>query len=92
MVALDANRDGELSAKEIENAVVALKKLDKNKDGKLTPEELRPQFGGPGGPGGPGFGGPPRPEGDRPRGQDQLRAAVGIGQAFADNASLRGAQ
>ena len=75
MVALDKDRDGELSAKEIENAVAALKKLDKNEDGKLTPEELRPQFGGPGGPGGPGFGGPgfggpPRPEGDRPRGPE----------------------
>ncbi len=65
MVALDADEDGEISAKEIENAVVALKKLDKNKDGKLTEDELRPNFGGRGfgGPGGPpgggrGFGGP----------------------------------
>ena len=63
MTALDADKNGEISAKEIENAVAALKKLDKNNDGKLTREELRPQFGGPGrggpgGPGGPGRGGP----------------------------------
>ncbi|MFH1919966.1 MAG: EF-hand domain-containing protein [Planctomycetota bacterium] len=62
MVALDADEDGEISAKEIENAVAALKKLDKNEDGKLAREELRPQFGpgGPGGPGGFGPGGPGR--------------------------------
>jgi hypothetical protein len=42
MEALDANKDGELDATEIENAAAALKALDKNKDGKLTAEELRP--------------------------------------------------
>ncbi len=47
IAALDANRDGELSADEIENAAAALKKLDKNGDGKITREELRPQFGRP---------------------------------------------
>ena len=46
MVALDANRDGELSSEEIEGAAKALKALDKNEDGKLTREELGP----PGGP------------------------------------------
>ena len=48
---LDADGNGELSMKEIENAVVVLKKLDRNSDGKLTAQELpRPQFarGGPG--------------------------------------------
>ena len=45
MTALDADRNGEISAKEIEDAVAALKKLDKNKDDKLTAEELRPDFG-----------------------------------------------
>jgi uncharacterized protein YuzE len=35
MTVLDADQDGEISAKEIENAVAALKGLDKNKDGKL---------------------------------------------------------
>jgi len=60
--ALDADKDGVISAKEIENAVAALRTLDKNKDGKLDRDELRParpSFGGgrPGG-GGPGAGGP----------------------------------
>ena len=58
MLALDADRDGEISAEEIKNAVAALKKLDRDGNGKLTQEELRPQFGGPGGfggRGGPGF-------------------------------------
>lgn len=51
MAALDSDSDGELSASEIENASKALAKLDKNSDGKLTPEELRPNFPGPGRPG-----------------------------------------
>ena len=42
MIALDADKDGELSAEEIANATAALKALDKNADGKLTKEELRP--------------------------------------------------
>jgi Ca2+-binding EF-hand superfamily protein len=46
MQALDADGDGELSAKEIENATAALKTLDKDNDGKLTREELRPAPGG----------------------------------------------
>ena len=61
MIALDTDKDGELSASEIKNAAVALKKLDKNNDGKLTREELRPQFSrrgeGERRPGGGGFGG-----------------------------------
>ncbi|MEW6307376.1 MAG: hypothetical protein AB1705_28320, partial [Verrucomicrobiota bacterium] len=57
MEALDANRDGVLSAAEIANATSALKKLDKDNDGELSPEELRPT-GRPGGfGGGPGGGG-----------------------------------
>lgn len=64
-ITLDVNKDGELSKEEIENATVALQKLDKDKNGKLTEEELRPDFSsfgrrGPGGPG--GFG---RGDGDR---------------------------
>ncbi len=60
MITLDANQDGEISAEEIDLAVVSLKKLDKNKDGKLTMNELAPNFEGMGGPGGPmGFGGGP---------------------------------
>jgi len=42
MAALDANRDGKLSLKEIEAAVAALKKLDTNKDGELTLQEFGP--------------------------------------------------
>ncbi len=71
MTALDADRNGKLSKKEIDNAVAALKRLDKNADGKLSSEEIGwpPQFGGRG-PQGGGFrdrgfpggggGGPPR--------------------------------
>jgi len=44
MMALDADKDGILSASEIENASKALAKLDKNGDGVLSPEELRPDF------------------------------------------------
>jgi hypothetical protein len=55
LAALDANKDGKISAKEIENAAAALKTLDKNGDGELTEEEVRPNFGGGrGGPGGRG--------------------------------------
>ena len=36
LVALDADKDGEISSSEMENAVAALKTLDKNKDGKLS--------------------------------------------------------
>lgn len=52
MSALDANKDGKLSAEEIANAVTALKTLDKNNDGVLEATELapsRPQRGGGGG-------------------------------------------
>jgi hypothetical protein len=60
MRALDTDKDGEISAREIKKAVAALKSLDKNEDGKLSEEELRPEMpgGAPGGPGGPGGGGP----------------------------------
>ncbi len=42
MQALDADRDGTLSAEEISAASDALQSLDKNDDGKLTEDELRP--------------------------------------------------
>ena len=68
--ALDADKDGVISAKEIENAVVALRSLDKNKDGKLDRDELRPprpDFSGgrPGEGGRPGQGGRPTGAGSR---------------------------
>ena len=75
-VVLDANKDGELSKEEIDNASTALQKLDKDKDGKLSQEELRPDFGGFGRRDGDrrGFGGGPggfgRRDGNRGGGSD----------------------
>lgn len=58
---LDADRDGVISAAEIQQAAARFAKLDADGDGKLTEAEIRPAFGGgprreggPGGPGGPG--------------------------------------
>ena len=44
MMALDIDKDGEISAKEIKKATKSLKKLDKNEDGKLDREEMCPRF------------------------------------------------
>jgi Ca2+-binding EF-hand superfamily protein len=55
IAALDTDKNGTISAEELEKAVESLKTLDKNNDGKLTPEELRPPGGPGGGPGGPGL-------------------------------------
>ena len=44
MMALDADKDGSISASEIENASKTSAKLDKDGDGALSPEELRPDF------------------------------------------------
>lgn len=77
LAALDTDKDGEISSKEIDNAVTALKTLDKDGDGKISKEELRPpmpprregegQPRGPrpegGGQGGPQGGGPRPPRG-----------------------------
>lgn len=71
LLALDADKDGVLSASEIENSAKALLKLDRNGDGSLSLDEMRPDpetmgrgglaegrgFGGPG-PGRPGSGEP----------------------------------
>lgn len=65
VIALDEDGDGEISAKEIENAAAALKTLDVNEDGKLSRQELSPGFG-PGGPRGFGFGFGQRRDGDAP--------------------------
>ena len=62
MTALDADKDGKLSADEIKNAAVALKALDKNNDGVLDATEMapaRPERGGRGGAGGGAGGGAP---------------------------------
>jgi len=42
LIALDANKDGVISADEIANASAALKTLDRNGDGQLTHEEFGP--------------------------------------------------
>lgn len=50
VAALDADRDGEISAAELQGAAESLKQLDRNKDGKLAGEEIGPprgRFGGP---------------------------------------------
>lgn len=53
----DTDRDGTLSAAEIESATAKLRAIDANKDGKLTADELPRGSGGPGR-GGFGRGGP----------------------------------
>jgi hypothetical protein len=82
LAALDADKDGTVSAEELANASAALATLDKNSDGKLTAEEIhptparrgkdgagRPEGPPPGAEGGPeGPGGPP-PGAGGPRGE-----------------------
>ncbi len=46
MIVLDTDKDGSISASELENASKSLAKLDKDGDGALSPEELRPDFAG----------------------------------------------
>lgn len=85
-LALDANNDGVIDAKELANAVAVLKRLDKNGDGRLTDDEFRPMrpggggFGGPGGQGGQGgpggFGGQ---QGGKGFGGPQGRGQGGFG-------------
>jgi predicted O-methyltransferase YrrM len=55
--AFDTDRDGTLSAAEIDAAAAKLRERDTNQDGKLTADEL-PRGGGGGGRGGAGRGGP----------------------------------
>ena len=81
MLALDTDKDGEISAEEIKNAEDALKKLDTNNNGKVDRQELRPQFAGPGG---PPMGGPRR--GMRP-GQGRPRPG-GAGTPSGEGSSL----
>ena len=67
MEAIDADKDGKLSAAEIKTADESLRKLDKNTDGKLSADEIGwpPQFGGFGRGGGGGRGGRGGPPGGR---------------------------
>ena len=46
-IALDRDRDGILSADELENASSSLLRADRNRDGEISGEELRPRPGGP---------------------------------------------
>ena len=64
--ALDADQDGTISAKELQNAAKVLGKLDKDNDGQLSREETRMNFGPGGGPGGDrrGPGGPAEGQGN----------------------------
>jgi hypothetical protein len=48
LVALDRDRDGILSARELENAPRSLLRADRNRDGEISGEELRPRPAGPG--------------------------------------------
>ena len=63
-LALDLDKDGEISSKELAKAATSLAKLDKNKDGIITEDEVRPPRPPRRGPGddfeGPPGGGPPR--------------------------------
>src|SRR4029079_713895 len=43
--ALDADRNGEISAEEMTNAATTLKVLDKNNDGSITEDEVQPGQG-----------------------------------------------
>lgn len=83
--AIDLNRDGQLTANEIQQAAASLMKLDRNRDGKLTQDELRPQFGGRGQAQGgqrPGQGNQQGKAGGARRGQGQAQGRAG-GNAVA---------
>jgi len=68
IAALDADKDGTISAEEMEAAPEALKEVDVNGDGVLSPEELHPH--GPPPPRKGGQGGPRRPQGPPPADAD----------------------
>ena len=80
VMALDADKDGTISAAELENASKALAKLDKDGDGALSSEELRPDFAGMAGEGKPREG---RPGANGPPGKEMM--ARMFEQRDADN-------
>ena len=67
--ALDADRDGAVSAAEIRSSAAALRTLDRNGDGQLTSDEVAPAFGR---------------EGRRGRGDDGERGGGAAGAAPDD--------
>ena len=69
-VALDIDRNGELSAIEIKNAPAALIKLDRDGNGSLSRVEVMPSRGGRG-----GFGGPSR-EGRQGQGRGDMAQRI----------------
>lgn len=74
--ALDADKDGTLSAFELANATTALKALDTNNDGTIAAEELRPAR--PADAPTPPAGAPqrPAPSADQPRPVDPIMLAL----------------
>ncbi len=45
LAAIDADKNGTISAAELRNSTIALRALDKDNDGQLSGEEIRPAFG-----------------------------------------------
>jgi hypothetical protein len=75
----DTDENGEISMKEIDNAIKILKALDRDRNGVLTPDEL-PRPPRPGDDGGRRGNNPPRPRGDAGRGREsqaQINAPAG---------------
>jgi len=77
-LALDADRDGVITASELRAAPSALRSLDANGDGRLTAEELRPAFNA-------GRGDGPLPSGGRRGGGDEGGDSGGAPVASADD-------
>ena len=78
MAALDSNRDGALSAAELDQAPAALRSLDTNKDGRLSAAELgRPTN-------------TTQPSANNPGPQPRNRQRTGQGNASGVAATLRG--
>jgi hypothetical protein len=90
--AFDTDRDGTLSAAEIDAAAAKLRERDTNKDGKLTADELPRGQGGPGGRGGLGRGGPGPIEADSDLSKPPLPKDDGEKQILAALEQARGGE